>query len=333
MASYGVQKILNRYVDRISTPAQEVRDMLAAVADVTMNLSGGPVGTVFWVDGVNGDDDANDGLTWLKPLLTIKEALSRCTDNHNDVIMVMDYWQPTGEDWPIVVDVQQVHIVGWAQGNLPYPAIHPPSASSTVSAFMLSSGGQYGSIENLSIGGGTAGGGIEIGPEGQVDGFLIKNCTFGHSWFGTPLNGILQKVTANRGGYSNRIEKCLFLGDLNSMTKGAITGNAIDLLDVTSSATMMYGTEIVDCVFMGCAVGINMARASDSLITGNKFTVADSADGEAITLSALCYGGMISGNEAMEGQEALDNAPYKDLGTNHWGRNLSGGLNVMPVTV
>ena len=339
---------LTTLLKRISTPAEEVFKGLRVLGDYTKERIDakvdthetalkaylrllGQCGEVFVVNGVDGVGSNSNAGTAAAPFLTIKYALSQCVANRNDHILVQDYWQPTGEAWPILVNKNQVHIVGLAQRGLPYPAIHP---TGDTAAFQLGSSGQYGSIEKLTIGGGTVGGGIDFCGDsaGQVDGFLIKKCTFGHAWFGTPVSGILQKVDATRGGYGNRIEKCLFLGNGANMAKGAISGNGIDFLCAGSAATMMYGTEIVDNIFMGLNVGINLARASDSLITGNKFTVDDASDGEAITLSALCLGGLISGNEAMEGAVGMTKNPYKDLGTNHWGLNYKAGVITMPAT-
>lgn len=321
----GIKDLLMAQQGRIHAPANEIRDMLAVLADALMAGSwyGGPVGSVFWVDGVNGNNSWN-GRSIEKPKLTIKAALALCVADDNDVILVIDYWQPTGEDWPIVVDKNLVHIIGMGQANFPYPAIHPPDDTA---AFQLTSSGQYGSIENLTIGGGDAHGGIEWGNSGQVDGFLIKNCTFGHQWFGTPLNAIRQPGDSTRGGFKNRIEKCTFLSDLISHS-GALTGNAIAQLSTTM---FFYDLEIVDNVFKGCQRAINLLGSKDAVIEKNRFTNPDVAsDGESIYLGAATLGCMMDDNSSFKGTSVMTRNPYYDAGTNHWGRNYAGGLSVMP---
>ncbi len=271
-------------------------------------------------------NDNNDGLSYLSPLLTITAALAKCVDGRNDVIYIIDYWQASGETWPISIEKRAVHIIGVALPGLPYPAIHP---STDVAAFQLNSSGQYGSIGYLTIGGGSSRGGIAWQNAGQVDGFRIHNNVFGHQWFGTPLNGIEQVSTASRGGYGNIIEDNTFMGDLANCT-GAITGNASDMLGTVNS----YDLIIRNNRFMGCAVGINLTDVSNAQIYGNKFVCADSADGEAITLLTACRGCMVDDNVAMNGGDAvMGQQPYRDVAAtnkNHWGLNWTTNAVDLP---
>jgi len=290
-------------------------------------------GDVFFVDGTTGANkdgvvasNTNDGFDPRSPWLTLTYALSQCTADNNDTIFVLDYWRPTGETWPISITKNRVHIIGLAQPNLPYPAIHP---ATDVAAFQLNSSGQYGSIQNLTIGGGNSHGGIDWQNSGQVDGYLIKNCTFGHQWFGTPLSGIYQISTASRGGYGNIIDSCRFLSD-QSNCSGAITGNGIDMAGAVTS----YDLEVTNCWFMGCAVGINLADGDNCRFLNNKFICPDAADGEAITLASPCRGNMVDGNVAMNGGDAaMTKQPYVDIAAtnkNHWGVNWTSNAVDLP---
>jgi len=294
---------------------------------------GYPGGDVYYVDGTTGANvdgitaaNTNDGTDPRSPWLTLTYALSQCTDDNNDTIFVLDYWRPTGETWPISVVKNRIHIIGLAQPNLPYPAIHP---STDVAAFQLNSSGQYGSIQNLTIGGGNSHGGIDWQNSGQVDGYLIKGCTFGHQWFGTPLSGIYQISTASRGGYGNVIDGCRFLGDLANCT-GAITGNGIDMLGSVAS----YDLEITNCFFMGCAININLTKVHNGRYTNNHFVCADAADGEAISLLASCLGNWASNNYAGNGGDAaMTKEPYRDVAAtnkNHWGMNYTSNAVDLP---
>lgn len=324
MADYGIKKLLNRFVTRISTPAQEVRDMLGAMGDVLANAYG-PIGTTYWVGGTNALS-TNDGLTWLKPLTTITAALALCTSGNNDVIRVLDYWRPSGETWPIQINKKRVHIIGSTQPNFPAPTFHP---ADDVAAFAVNESGSYGSIENLTIGGGSSSAGIRLGGVTGVntkpEGFLIKNCLFGHSWFGTPDHGI---ESVEYGSMGCRIENCTFLGDLKSVG-GALAENAIEF---TTTAANNDNLQLVNNIFLGVAIGINLAKGPGAVITGNRFLCADSANGEAITLGASVVGCMIDDNEAMEGVLVMTYNPFKDLGTNHWGDNKRAGISIAPVT-
>lgn len=287
-------------------------------------------GNVFYVDGRDGyGNDEKSGKNPEEPMLTLTAALARCTNDNNDFIFVKDYWQPTGETWPISINKNRVHIIGLANpGPLPYPAIHP---TGDTAAFQLTSSGQYCEIAQLTVGGGNSHGGVDAGNEGQVDGMWIHDILFGHSWFGTPLCGIYFPTGGSRGGYGNRIERCRFLGDLN-VGGGAITGDGI--YDENAAQTL-YDLDILDCTFLGTTIGINLAKASGGQIMNNVFTISDGADGEAITLQAGCAGGMIvTDNRA--GNLATDptNNPFRDLGgtKSHWGLNYKGVTATLPAT-
>ncbi len=285
---------------------------------------------VFYVNGKDGvGDDNNSGLKPSEPLLTVTEAISKCVANRGDIIVILDYWQPTGETWPILINKHAVHIIGMAQPHLPIHAIHPPDDTA---CFELSSLGQYGSIGRLTIGGGVSHGGIEFGKNGQADGFAIHDCWFGHQWFGTPKHGILNPADATRGGYGMRIERCTFLGGLANC-KGKITANAIELL-ATATAMATRDLEILDCVFKGNAKAINLYRSYDAVIARNLFVVPDSGTGEAVTLGTNCEGCGIDDNHSMSGKAAdPDNNPFVDGaadGKNHWGLNYNGLTATLP---
>ena len=291
----------------------------------------GAVGEIFHVNTASATfpgDDGNSGLDFEHPLLTITAALAKCVANRHDYILIWDYWQASGETWPISVDKNAVHILGVTVPGLPFPAIHPPSDTG---AFQLTSSGQYGEIAYLTIGGGSSHGGIKMGNSGQVDGFNIHHNVFGHEFFGTPLNGIEQPVGSSRGGYGVKINDNIFLGDLANVG-GKITGNAIDLLKITTEP--WRNIQIEHNQFLGCAVGINMTLGLGGQILNNKFVIADSGDGEAIALLAGTLGMMVDGNVAMNGGDAaIGQQPYVDVAAtnkNHWGVNWTTNAVDLP---
>ncbi len=294
-------------------------------------------GRVFYVNtAAKGGTDVNMGLNPALPMLTITGALDRCEDYRHDTVCIIDYWQAAGETWPINVDVHQVHIHGLTAPapGIPYPAIHPPADTA---AFLLGAG-DYGSISNLTIGGGNSHGGIDLCYDGttqvfQAEGFEISGCTFGHVWFGTPLNGIRLPATANTGAYGLRIINNSFLGDL--ATKGAISGNAIDILK--DSNPSLRDSLIANNRFLDCQKNIVLVNSYSNLIEGNEGFVPDTAQGEMVDLDDACVANVINRNQAMQGPAAglLAQAPYRDLNgpNNHWGHNEYNGVEVEPVTV
>lgn len=286
----------------------------------------GGAGKTLFLGGLNASDN-NEGLSSESPLLTFAAAQVKCTDQHHDYIFVLDFWRPSGETWPIAITKDLMHLIGiGGRPGLPWPAIHP---ATDVAAFQLYSSGQYGEIAGLTIGGGNSHGGIDWQNEGQVDGFWIHHNVFGHQWFGTPLNAILQAVAASRGGYGCAIEDNVFMGDLANCT-GAITGNAIDML----GAVMSYDLMIRRNRFMGCAININLTKVSNGMIVDNRFICADSVDGEAVSLLTACRGCMVDGNRAMNGGDAaMTKEPYRDVAAtnkNHWGVNWTTNAVDLP---
>ena len=76
-----------------------------------------PGGTWYWVDPVNGTSGA-DGLAPVAnnaghgPLLTIKQAYDKTTDNHHDVVVLMEGASPTIETGAITWSNSYTHLLG-----------------------------------------------------------------------------------------------------------------------------------------------------------------------------------------------------------------------------
>jgi len=70
-------------------------------------------GTTFFVNGETGSN-GKSGLSPADAKLTVKAALDLCTANKHDVVYILNYSSEAQvyEEWPIVVDVDQVHIIG-----------------------------------------------------------------------------------------------------------------------------------------------------------------------------------------------------------------------------
>jgi len=302
----------------------------------------GMIGNVYHVNTAGAlypGNDSNSGLSYEFPLLTITRALALCVAGRNDYILIHDYYQASGETWPIVVNKRQVHIFGVAQPNLPYPAIHGPDDTP---AFILGSAGQYSEIGYLAIGGGDSFGGINIefytggDMEGQVDGVWIHHNTFGYAWFGTPACGIQKMAGSIHPSHSVLIEENEFLGDLAGGL-GKITGNAIDILGTTAARAIKNWT-IRRNRFKGTYLAINLVRAYDAEISENQFVVPDGRNGEAVSLGASCTSALVVENKAVNGMlnTGYGFNPYRDQAANtvnHWGMNRRGNAIIEPVGI
>ena len=67
------------------------------------------VNGVTWANGFVAGNDGNSGESIKAPLATIAKAIDLCTNEGNDYIYLLDYWQ-NDSTWPISVDVDGLSI-------------------------------------------------------------------------------------------------------------------------------------------------------------------------------------------------------------------------------
>lgn len=258
------------------------------------------VGNIFYVDGPPYGDNSNDGLSMDSPLLTIRAALDKCVDLHDDYIIVMDCYQQ--ETFPINIDRSRVHILGVSHWGGMYTQMFP---AGNFAIFTIDTKG-YIEIAYFSLGSGAAHASIEFigaAPEGRT---WIHDCWFGAQWTGQ--DGI--KIT---GGEHPElmIERCLFGKQLTQ-----------DGIRIESASTR---TIIRDNIFREVAlVGIHVVAINTDLgaIIGNRFSLPpQAAAGAAISIAAGAVGCLIDDNHAMEGKIITTNVPYVDAGGCNWGLN------------
>ncbi len=276
----------------------------------------GMLGSVFYVDGTGGVD-TNTGRTKEDPLLTVTAALALCTNDKGDVIQILrnsPSSPPGTETFPIVCDKSNVTI----RGTLGKGLLSDSGIGSNVSnANTFNIEANYVTIEDLYIG----------CKSGGSTGALVY---FNGTRYGTTLRRIhfdSQYPTAY-GVYIpadcpyTLVEDCTFgRADIASYTTGGI---------VTAHAT---ASKFQRNVFTGCCTGVNIlltTSVSNVTILDNRISLYSDTEGMAITMPTG-VGCVVDGNSAMYGKTAPANNPYKDLGTNDWGRNYSGGIAVMPV--
>lgn len=271
-------------------------------------------GDVIYVDGTSGDD-GQLGRMASTPVLTMLRALALCTHGYNDTIIVLRYPSAgaVGEAWPIVVNKGNVHIIGNPFEASHMKIFHNPAADTP--AFQITVNEVE--IAGIEVGGGATDGCIET--SGAVYRLNIHHCDFG--WQYASQDGIRFPGTddvPHAWIHDNRFNDNLTRDGIrveHNSTRSVFERNLFRLVG---------------------GIGIHLQGLCTDIygIFDNRFRVADSATGEAITFlnvnSERC---MIDGNRTMEGQVQMGLVPYRDLGDNHWGLNYYSIIAIMPVTV
>jgi hypothetical protein len=255
--------------------------------------------------------DTNSGLRPDVPFKTLKAAIAACTNEMHDTIVVLDYWQPTGEDWPIVVNKTTVAIIGgFSRTFMGWACIVPPGDTA---AFDIQATSH---IENLYFSAGASHGCIEFGLVGSgPQRTSIHRCYFGYV---APKYGIYSP-NADGAGMGLDIGHCTF--------EYQIVTNGIYLFNPVSA-------RIHDNVFADCGTAaIYIGQGAYCQLLNN--TIACSADtqGYGITLGAGTVGIMVAGNMANFGDTDMAANPYLDgagAGVNHWMTNYKGITLIQP---
>jgi len=274
------------------------------------------VGNIYYVDGTNGLD-TNDGLTPDTPMLTLTTAIDATTANANDYVIVLGYpGAAVGETWPVAVNKAKVHIVGTPAQASPSPLINAPGDTA---CFLVSASNVE--IAGLEFSAGASHGCIET--SGGVWKGNIHDNFFG--WQDAGLYGIwLSNNTDNVDCPQWKIRDNYF-GE-------KLTGHNI-WIAYNSTRTIIENNFFRGVASGAIGIYIDQAGADVGAILNNVFKVADAATGEAITCIAGTIGTVIAGNMTGEGQVAMGNVPYRDLGGCHWSINYYDVQAIMPVTV
>ncbi len=265
----------------------------------------------FFVDGERGDD-GRDGNSPEKPLLTLLEAVDRCTAGFQNIISVIALGHVT-EANPIVIDKISTTIRGWpSQGGL--NADPPCTLVATVDApyftiaaqdvvirdFVIHGGASFPTItydevpwsfrtgvHNVTFKAGTWG--IQQGDE--TTGFRIDSPS--HDWFITHCKF---KPTLSVGG--------ILLASNGSW--GLIENNYFE-----SAPLGIYGH-------------LNMGSTANRFLKNMFMLPADTVQGNAITIEGIAARSIIADNIANDAAVAgAAQNPYLDGGNNNaWFRNV-----------
>jgi len=269
-------------------------------------IPGSGLGDVFYVDGVGGNND-NDGLSPATPKLTLTAGLALCTNDVNDTVLVLDYWQPAGETWPVSINKSKVNVVGVPSGSYnPWAAVAPPGDTAAFSiaadhviirSFYFQAGANHAGIE-------FSGGKVRMG---------IYDC-----FFATGKHGIWSAPGGVGFGLEIR----------NNFFCQSLTAQNIYINDDPAFI------KIIDNVFdQPQDVAIEVVQGGAPQIRNNVIACESNTAGRAITLGAAVTRAIVDGNHANFGDTEMAASPYTDgaaAGINHWMLNYKGITGVMP---
>lgn len=282
---------------------------LADLADgAAVNLPPGTVNVYYvngatWANGFVAGNDGNDG-SIDAPLHTITKALSLCTNEGNDAIIVLDYWAATGETWPIAVNKSLVSIIGvGAKPRWNWVQLY------SAAAVCMDITGKHVLIRGLGF---TP---ISTSPAITFDDGA-ENVWIDQCQFISGVQGIL--LATGDMNWGLKITNCHFHA---SLTVGGILINddVVDVLIEGNTFDRLAG----DC--------IHITAATIGEIKNNTFALASNGQGLAVTLATSVSGFMVDQNHALYG-EVTTTSPYDDEGTtttNGWGLNY---LNLTAIT-
>lgn len=280
----------------------------------------GKVGQIFYVDGIAGND-AWHGRRYYRPLLTYTEALARCRNDRNDYIIVLDYWSPGTETWPIVVDKSMVHIIGLQFESVNWSVVVPAgdTASFNVTA-------HYVEIAYLEIGAGATMGAIHVGSVAGVWGLNAHHCSFG--WSHTTGQDGIRNLAGGDAPYLNAYA-CIF-GQGLTRDGIRIEHNATrGRLGVPGKSPNIFNR------VGGIGIDVIGPAVLEGIFDNRHILAADVAGGAISFINPGSSQAFIDGNRCGFGNQAADflNNPYRDLGNNHWGVNWKQASAILPTVV
>ncbi|MHC4464257.1 MAG: hypothetical protein ACYS30_22935, partial [Planctomycetota bacterium] len=267
--------------------------------------------SVFFVNSNSSDSNDSDGLYGQfpeNPLETITQAITNCTTNKNDYIFIMDYYQGTGETWPISINKGMIHIIGISNPAVPWPWVDP---TGDTAAFSFTTAGAYGEIAGLDLGGGTNYACLSVDTSG-LWGNWIHHCNLGHT----------QGMAGEHGISTPAGEMIHWLVEHCKFGK-SLTADGIEI-PTNAGPNSVRGTVIRNNLFRVSGVGINVLDTTGDFDEGgifdNRFVMSADTDGKGIDFASGAVG-FVDGNVGvMEDGAAPTNNPFKDAGTGMgWG--------------
>jgi len=275
------------------------------------------LGRVFYVNGVAGGSNNNNGIDPNTPFETITYAIGQCQANRNDFIIVLNAWS---EATPIIINKHLTHIIGLGCDGMPIVTLTEDGDDDNI----FEVGADFVEIAGFDLGGGGTSAGISLDGAGTWDMAYIHHCNFGSEYCGdTPLYGIDVILSAKTW----KIDRCKFMG--TGIGGGQLTSNGIHVAPGVNH-------QISNCLFVGCvsaSAAIN-ADATALSILNNDFVLATDVAGGAITLAVATSRCIVSNNRAAFGDTEAGLAnPYLDnagADANAWVANYKNEILTAP---
>lgn len=273
-----------------------------------------PVGSVFFVNGITWDNgfaegnDNNPG-TFEEPFMTLTAALAACTDEALDRIYLLDYYQPTGETWPVSINKSLVNIIGIGGHFSPLTKWICMYAVGAHPCIDVVADCVY--IEGVGFFPNAAKAGVTLDDGKKM--LHLHNCYFPQGTYG---------LHAESGDWSFNlaITDSFFLSSLSS---GAV------LIDDDPPGVYL-ARNLFD---RHAGVSIDIRQGAYHQLLDNRFALKTDTEGLAITLASAVSRAFVDGNHAAYGAASGGTSPYKDAGTvttNNWGLNYKGKAAIDP---
>ena len=269
-------------------------------------MVGASLGATIYVDGCAGSD-SNSGHEPTHPLLTIAAALALCTNDHNDTIVILDYYSMES-DLAVTIEKSKVLLIGSSGGSKDrsWTCLH--ATADTACLIVAASDVR---IQNLYFDAGAAHGGVEF--SGGVCRVGVYDC-----WFGTGAYGVYS--TAGDIAFSLEVGNCFFSQSLTSHS-----------IYINDDPAFIY---LHDNMFdQTQADAINVVQGGGGRIINNIIACGSDAQGTGITLGASVTRCLCAKNYANFGDADMAANPFEDgaaADTNHWMGNMKGITLIMP---
>lgn len=269
-------------------------------------IPGAALGTVLYVDGVAGSD-SNNGFEPTHPLLTIAAALALCTNDHNDTIVVLDYYD-LESDVAVTINKSKVTLIGSPGGctDRSWTCIH---ATADTACFIIAANDVR--IHNFTFEAGASHGGIE---------FSGGKCRLGvfDCWFAAGAYGIWS--AAGGIAFSLEVARCHFCQSLTAQN-----------IYINDDPAFIYIHDNTFDQAQGCAIEI--VQGGGGRIMDNVISCGSDAVSTAIVLGASVTRCLVARNYANFGDADMASNPFTDgaaADVNHWMGNMKGITLIHP---
>ena len=269
-------------------------------------ISGSNLGSIFYVDGCAGSA-TNTGLVPTSPLLTIAAALAMGTNDLNDTIVVLDYYD-LESDLAITINKSKVTIIGSEGGSKgrSWTCLH---ATANTACFIVAASDVR--IHQFYFDAGATHGAIE---------FSGNKCRIGvyDCWFGTGAYGVWSEA----GGIEVRLEGA------NCFFQQSLTGNSLYIND--DPAFCFFHDNYFD---QAQGDAINIVQGGGDRVCDNTIACGSDAAGTGISLGAAVTRCLCARNVANFGDADMAANPFEDAAaadTNHWMANYKGITLIHP---